>query len=99
MVRACRPPAREPIESLVRAPLDDGDVDARQRQLARQHHPRRTSSGNHHRMFQTDSMLRGSLLLASVGYIMRYPSVLLQGPRYALILAVERQGISAWSAR
>ena len=37
-------------EVLAGAPLDDGDVDARQRQLARQHQPRRTSSGDHHRM-------------------------------------------------
>src|SRR6266511_3008442 len=33
------------------APLDDGDIDARQRQLARQHQPRRAASGYHHRMF------------------------------------------------
>ena len=38
-------------EVLAGAPLDDGDVDARQRQLARQHQPRRASSGDHHRMF------------------------------------------------
>ena len=38
-------------EVLVGAPLDNGDVDARQRQLARQHQPRRTASGDHHRMF------------------------------------------------
>ena len=50
MVRACRPPAREPIELLAGAPLDNGNVDPRQRQLARQHQPRRTSSGDHHRM-------------------------------------------------
>ena len=37
-------------ELLAGAPLDDGDVDSRQRQLARQHQPRRTASGNHHRM-------------------------------------------------
>ena len=37
-------------EILAGAPLDDGDVDARQRQLARQHQPGRTSSGDHHRM-------------------------------------------------
>ena len=37
-------------EVLAGAPLDDGDVDARQRQLARQHQPCRTSSGDHHRM-------------------------------------------------
>src|SRR4051794_15396431 len=32
------------------APLDDGHVDPGQRQLARQHQPRRTASGDHHRM-------------------------------------------------
>jgi hypothetical protein len=37
-------------EGLVGAPLDNGNVDARQRQLARQHQPGRTSSGDHHRM-------------------------------------------------
>src|SRR6266850_6008986 len=30
------------------APLDYGNVDTGQRQLARQHQPRRTSSGDHH---------------------------------------------------
>ena len=50
MVRACRPPAREPGRSWLGAPLDDGDIDAGQRQLARQHQPRRTASGDHHRM-------------------------------------------------
>ena len=38
-------------EVLAGAPLDDGDVDPRQRQLGRQHQPRRTSSSDHHRMF------------------------------------------------
>ena len=42
--------AREPGRSWSGAPLDDRDVDLRQRQLARQHHPRRTSSGDHHSM-------------------------------------------------
>ena len=37
-------------EVLAGAPLDNGDVDARQRQLARQHQPGRTSPGDHHRM-------------------------------------------------
>ena len=40
---------------LVRAPLDDRDVHARQRQLARQHQPRRPSSGDHHSMLRHDS--------------------------------------------
>jgi hypothetical protein len=37
-------------EVLAGAPLDNRDVDPRQRQLARQHQPCRTSSGDHHRM-------------------------------------------------
>jgi len=49
MVREWKPPAREPARSWSGAPLDDGDVDARQRQLARQHQPCRTSSGDHYR--------------------------------------------------
>src|SRR3712207_6405444 len=37
-------------EVLDGAPPDNGNVDPRQRQLARQHHPCQTSSGDHHRM-------------------------------------------------
>src|SRR5438309_6351509 len=37
-------------EVLARAALDNRDVDPRQRQLARQHQPRRAGSGYHHRM-------------------------------------------------
>src|SRR4029453_10979542 len=37
-------------EVLAGATLDNGNVDSRQRQLARQHQPCRTSSGDHHRM-------------------------------------------------
>jgi hypothetical protein len=37
-------------EHVIRTPFDDDDVDLRQRQLSRQHHPRRTASGDHHRM-------------------------------------------------
>ena len=44
------PPCARADEVLVCAPLDNGDVDARQRQLARQHQPCRASSGNYHRM-------------------------------------------------
>ena len=50
-------------EILAGAPLDNGDVDARQRQLARQHQPCRTSAGDHHRMLAhthfRDSHFRG----------------------------------------
>src|SRR6185437_1778795 len=35
-----------------RAPFDNRDVDTRQRELGRQHHPRRTSTANHHRMLR-----------------------------------------------
>jgi hypothetical protein len=37
-------------EVLAGAPLDDGNVDLRQRQLARQHQPCRSSSRDHHRV-------------------------------------------------
>jgi hypothetical protein len=37
-------------QGLAGAPLDDGNVHARQRQLARQHQPGRASSGDHHRV-------------------------------------------------
>ena len=37
-------------EFLAGAPLDNGDVDLRQRQFARQHQSCRTSSDDHHRM-------------------------------------------------
>jgi hypothetical protein len=37
-------------EVLAGAPLNDGNVDLGQGQLARQHQSRRTSSGDHHRM-------------------------------------------------
>jgi hypothetical protein len=37
-------------ESLLRTSLEDDDVDARQCELARQHEPRRTAPGDHHRM-------------------------------------------------
>ena len=37
-------------EVLAGAPLDNRNVHSRQRQLARQHQPCRTTSGDHHRM-------------------------------------------------
>src|SRR4051812_6511093 len=39
-----------PGEVLAFAPLDDGDVNPRKRQLGRQHQPRRTTSSDNHRM-------------------------------------------------
>ena len=50
MVRDVQTACARAGEVLAGAPLDDGDVDPRQRQLARQHQPRRTASGDHHRM-------------------------------------------------
>ena len=50
MVRDVQAAGARAGEVLAGAPLDDGDVDPRQRQLARQHQPRRTASGDHHRM-------------------------------------------------
>jgi hypothetical protein len=37
-------------EHAIRAPLEDRDVDLRQRQLGAQHHSRRPASDDHHRM-------------------------------------------------
>ncbi len=59
--RACMQAARARAgEVLVGAPLDDGDVDTRQRQLARQHQPRRASSCDHHRMVRHGQRLCGT---------------------------------------
>ena len=46
------------IELLGGAPLDNGHVDARQGQLARQHQPRRAASGYDHRMLSQSGTLR-----------------------------------------
>jgi hypothetical protein len=45
----CFCPCARAGEVLTGAPLDNGHVNARQRQLARQHQPCRSSSGDHHR--------------------------------------------------
>ena len=50
MVRDVQTAGARAVELLVGAALDDGNVDPRQRQLGRQHHPRRTASGDHDRM-------------------------------------------------
>jgi len=48
---ACVQAARARANQILRdASLDDGDVDPRQCQLARQHQPRRASPGNHNRV-------------------------------------------------
>jgi hypothetical protein len=43
--------ARSSLPVLTRLTLDDDDVDARQRQLGRQHHPRGAGPGDHYHMF------------------------------------------------
>jgi hypothetical protein len=40
-------------EHVIGTPLDDRDVDLRQRQLGRQHHPRWTAAGDDHLMHNT----------------------------------------------
>jgi len=42
-------PRARPIEVLGGAPLDDGHIYLRQRQLGREHHARRPCSCDHHR--------------------------------------------------
>ena len=50
MVRGVQAASTRAGEGLTGTPLDNDGVHARQRQLARQHQTRRTSSGNHHRV-------------------------------------------------
>ena len=42
-----KPPGSRSVYGLAGAGLDDDDVDLRQRQLARQHHPGRATAGDH----------------------------------------------------
>ena len=49
-------------QRLVRTPFKDRDINPRQRQLGRQHHPRRTTAGDDHRML---SHAHSSLLLSA----------------------------------
>ena len=44
------PSGPPPVELLVGPPLDDEDIDPRQRQLGREHQPRRSPSRDHHLM-------------------------------------------------
>src|ERR1035438_8050838 len=50
------------LEVLAGAPLDNGNVDARKRQLGRQHQPRRTASGDHHCVLCRGRTARGSVV-------------------------------------
>jgi hypothetical protein len=43
-----KPPGSRSVNDLAGAGLDDDDVDPRQRQLARQHHPGWATAGDHH---------------------------------------------------
>ena len=56
-MREDKAPRARAGEVLVGAPLDEGDVDARQCQLARQHQPCRTCAGDHHRVLGHRSLL------------------------------------------
>jgi hypothetical protein len=68
-------------EHVIGTPLDDRDVDLRQRQLGRQHHPRRTASGDDDRMLrhrhpslgyvENDTLLHPSVSLAAADYAAR----------------------------
>ena len=67
-------------ELLAGAPLDDGDVDPRQRQLARQHQPRRTPSGDHHLHARLIHNSRFRRFLACGGALCGTPQGLKQAP-------------------
>ena len=51
MVRECRPPARRASKIVAAAPLDNGYVYSRQRQLTCQHQARWAASRYHYCMF------------------------------------------------
>ena len=51
---AVEAPGTRSLDLLGGASFDDGDVDPGQRQLARQHHPGRAASRDHHRMVRQD---------------------------------------------
>ena len=102
MVRDWRPPAREPGSVLADAPLDDGDVNPRQRELARQHQPRWASSGDHHFMLR-----HGHTACGFVAHLdppapvvsrlwpgtVRHERGLAASPRFWHTLEVERSGV------
>ncbi len=73
---------------LVGTPLDNGDVDPRQRQLTSQHQPSRASSNDHHRMFGHVAPLisAGSGLRPA---ILRYDPGLAASPPVRYMLKVE----------
>jgi hypothetical protein len=71
---------------LAGAPLDDTDIDARQRQLRRQHQTCRASSGNHYRMFTHSAPVAIGCLLQTT--MMRHDAGLAASPRARYILEV-----------
>ena len=58
-VEAAGPGADEPVVGTL---LDDRDVDLRQGQLRRQHHPRRAAAGDHHRINGGQAALMSTLV-------------------------------------
>src|SRR5271166_774907 len=90
-------------EDVIETPLDDRDVDLRQRQLSREHHPHRTASGDNYRMVghrrgplgYAEKNTRTSLLhLVGSGLrtvIMRHDPGLVSSPPIGYKLAVERK--------
>src|SRR5262245_30887568 len=65
---ACMQTARALANDLlVRAPLDNCNVDARQCQFAGQHQPSRTSSNNHHGMLSHSCTAAASTSAARIG--------------------------------
>src|SRR5919198_5799533 len=64
-------------EHVIGTPLDDRDVDLRQRQLSRQHHPRGTASGDDHRMLGHRHTPVGSVRISRL----HFPYVLARGGR------------------
>ena len=69
-------------EHVIGTPLDDRDVDLRQRQLGRQHHPRRTASGDDHRMLRHRHTPLGTRRMTRA-FRSSIPSVLLAAGDYA----------------
>jgi hypothetical protein len=58
-------PGSRSVESPSDAPLDDDDIDARQRQLTRQHQPGRAASCDHYRMFGHRHTAAGTMPVAT----------------------------------
>jgi hypothetical protein len=78
------------------ASLDDENVGPRQRQLRRQHHPRRTAAGDHHRMLgHTPPLLFPRVLVRPV--ILEHAPGLAASARSADILRWEEWSTRGWT--